>query len=72
MGYKSCYYRTFKVGTKPTAKEKDWFKRCREYLYNGVEKLKAGNTTADVAKAWPTVSVFGFENDIIAGDSAIV
>jgi Xaa-Pro aminopeptidase len=71
MGYKTCYYRTFKVGTKPSAKEKDLFKRCREFLYRGLEELKAGNTTADVARAWPTCHDLGYANEFLAADSAI-
>jgi Xaa-Pro aminopeptidase len=27
MGYRTCHYRTFKVGTKPTSKEMDWYKQ---------------------------------------------
>ncbi len=67
LGYRSCYYRTFKVGTKPTEQEKDWYKKCREYLYNAVEVLKAGITTADVAAKWPKAKdVYGFEDEALA------
>jgi Xaa-Pro aminopeptidase len=71
MGYRSCYYRTFKVGTKPTEQEKDWFKKCREYLYNAVEVLKDGVTSADVAAKWPQAKDFGLDDEALVSGNAI-
>jgi Xaa-Pro aminopeptidase len=66
MGYRTCYYRTFKVGTKPTEKEKDHYKKTYEYLYNAVEVCKAGVEIAEVAKAFPPASVWGLDDERIA------
>ncbi len=52
-GYNTCYYRTFKVGCKPTEKEKDWYKKTRDWLYAALDEVKPGATTADSAKRWP-------------------
>ena len=52
-GYNTCYYRTFKVGCKPTEREKDWYKKTRDWLYAALEVVKPGATTADSAKRWP-------------------
>ncbi|WPD18537.1 Xaa-Pro peptidase family protein [Thermaerobacter composti] len=53
-GYFIDFVRCFKVGgVKPTQKEKDLYKECYESLYRAIEKMKPGNTTADVAKEFP-------------------
>ncbi len=62
-GYGSCYYRTFKCGLRPTQKEKDWYKQCREWLYAAADELKPGKTTADVAKKFPTCDVWGYNEE---------
>ena len=41
-GYRTCYYRTWKVGGKPTQKEKDWYKRCYDWLVQMIAAGKAG------------------------------
>lgn len=63
MGYRSCLYRTFKVGGKPTEQEKEWFKKCRDYLYSAVEVLKDGVTSTEVAEKFPPASVWGQDED---------
>ena len=45
-GYRSCYYRTFCVGRRPTAKQKDWYKQCYDWLYAALGEVKPGATTA--------------------------
>ncbi len=53
-GYFIDFVRCFKVGgVKPTQKEKDLYKECYDSLYRAIEKMKPGNTTADVAKEFP-------------------
>ena len=71
LGYRTCYYRTFKVGTKPTEQEKDWFKRCREILYDAVDVLRDGITTADVAKKWPEYTYWNIPNESCAVGNAM-
>jgi Xaa-Pro dipeptidase len=52
-GYFVDFVRCFKVASKPTRKELDLYKECYDSLYAGIEQLKPGKTTADVAKAFP-------------------
>ena len=70
-GYRTCYYRTFKVGTKPTEQEKDWYKKCREILYDAVDVLRDGVTTADVAKKWPPYTAWDIPNEACAVGNAM-
>ncbi len=61
-GYHTCYYRCFCCG-QPSEVQKDVHKRCYEMLLVGLEKVKPGATTADIAKAWPDSSYWGFKNE---------
>jgi Xaa-Pro aminopeptidase len=62
MGYRTCYYRTFVVGSASRA-QVDAYKRCREYLDTALSLIKPGVTTADVVKVWPKAQEFGFANE---------
>ena len=53
MGYRTCYYRTFCVGSASRAMV-DAYKRCRDYLDASIELIRPGRTTAEVASVWPT------------------
>jgi Xaa-Pro aminopeptidase len=63
MGYRSCSYRTFIIGRKPNAKEKDWYKRLLERLNAIIDEIKPGATTADAAKHFPPVSSWGYKEE---------
>jgi Xaa-Pro aminopeptidase len=52
MGYNTCYYRNIIVGRAPNEKEKDLHKRSYERVYNVIEAIKPGVSTADVARNW--------------------
>jgi Xaa-Pro aminopeptidase len=52
LGYNTCYYRNIIVGRKPNQKEMDMHKRSYERVYNVIEAIKPGATTADAAKYW--------------------
>jgi Xaa-Pro aminopeptidase len=39
------------------------YRRTYEMLQRGLEKLRPGNTTADVCKAWPEAKYWGFQNE---------
>ena len=52
MGYNTCYYRNVIVGRAPNAKEKDMHRRSYERVYNVIEAIKPGASTADIAKFW--------------------
>ena len=62
MGYRTCYYRTFSVGSASRAMV-DAYKRCRDYLDASIELIRPGRTTAEVASVWPKAQEFGFPNE---------
>jgi Xaa-Pro aminopeptidase len=62
MGYRTCYYRTFAVGSASTAQQ-DAYKRCREYIDRAIALVKPGATTADIVSVWPTAQEFGFASE---------
>ncbi len=64
-GYRTCYYRTFQVGeaSKPLHEA---YKKTYDWLYASIEQVKPGNTTADIAKTWPTAESLGFESEAAA------
>ncbi len=61
-GYRTCYYRTFAIGSASPAMV-DAYKRCREYLDAAISLIKPGVTTGDVVKVWPKADEFGFPNE---------
>jgi Xaa-Pro aminopeptidase len=62
LGYRTCYYRTFAVGSASRA-QADAYKRCRDLLDNAIDLIKPGVTTAEVAATWPRAEEFGFPNE---------
>jgi Xaa-Pro aminopeptidase len=62
MGYRTCYYRTFSIGSASRAMV-DAYKRCRDYLDASIELIRPGRTTAEVAQVWPKATDFGFPNE---------
>jgi Xaa-Pro aminopeptidase len=61
-GYRTCYYRTFAVGSASRAMV-DAYKRCRYILDIAIDAIKPGVTTADIARLWPKAEEFGFQNE---------
>ena len=61
-GYRTCYYRTFAVGSASTA-QRDAYKICRDYMDRAIELVKPGATTADIVATWPTAQEFGFADE---------
>lgn len=62
MGYRTCYYRTFAVGSASRSLI-DAYKRCRYYLDVGIDAIRPGATTDQVVKLWPKAEEFGFANE---------
>jgi len=62
QGYRTCYYRTFAVGSASRA-QRDAYRRCREYIDEAIALVRPGATTADVVSAWPAATEFGFPNE---------
>jgi Xaa-Pro aminopeptidase len=61
-GYRTCYYRTFAIGSASQAMV-DAYKRCRDILDVAINQIKPGVTTADIVKLWPRAEEFGFPNE---------
>jgi Xaa-Pro aminopeptidase len=62
MGYRTCYYRTFVIGSASQA-QVDAYKRCRDYLDEAISLIKPGVTTTEVVKIWPKATDFGFPDE---------
>ena len=52
-GYVQDLCRSWVVAAKMTSKQKEVYKRCYDLLQNSLVKIRAGATTADIAKTWP-------------------
>jgi Xaa-Pro aminopeptidase len=61
-GYRTCYYRTFAVGSASTAQH-DAYKRAREYMDRAISLVRPGATTADIVSVWPKAQEFGFPDE---------
>lgn len=61
-GYRTCYYRTFAVGSASPGLV-DAYKRCRAMLDEAIAMIKPGVTTAEVAAIWPPAPEFGFPDE---------
>jgi Xaa-Pro aminopeptidase len=62
MGYRTCYYRTFAVGSASAALV-DAYKRCRYYLDAAIALIKPGVMTDEVVSVWPRAEEFGFPDE---------
>jgi Xaa-Pro aminopeptidase len=62
MGYRTCYYRTFCVGSATVA-QLDAFKQCREWLDASIELVRPGVTTDQIAAVWPAAEELGFDGE---------
>jgi Xaa-Pro aminopeptidase len=61
-GYRTCYYRTFAVGSASRAMV-DAYKRCRDYLDQAIALVKPGVTTTEVTSVFPKAQEFGFADE---------
>src|ERR671931_2921322 len=61
-GYRTCYYRTFAVGSASRA-QVDAYRRCRDYLDQALALVQPGVTTADVVEEFPEAQEFGFQDE---------
>jgi len=62
MGYRTCYYRTFNVGSV-TRSQVDAYTQCREWLDCAIELVRPGATTDQIASVWPTAEELGFPDE---------
>ena len=64
-GYRTCYYRTFSVGSSTPAQH-DAYRKAREWMDLAIDKVRPGVGTDEVAALWPKAQEFGFANEIEA------
>ena len=64
-GYRTCYYRTFAVGSA-TNSQSDAYTKAREWMDAAINIVKVGVGTDDIARVWPKAEEFGFENELAA------
>src|SRR5450631_1739681 len=64
-GYRTCYYRTFSVGSA-TPSQRDAYDSAREWMDAAINKVRPGVGTDEVAAVWPRATEFGFENEMAA------
>ncbi|MFI9559648.1 M24 family metallopeptidase [Nonomuraea endophytica] len=64
-GYRTCYYRTFGVGSA-TAAQRAAYARAREWMDAAIAAVKPGAGTDQIAALWPRAEEFGFENEMAA------
>jgi Xaa-Pro aminopeptidase len=62
MGYRTCYYRTFCVGSASRS-QVDAYKQCRQWLDDAIELVRPGMTTDRIAEVWPTAEELGFPSE---------
>lgn len=61
-GYRTCYYRTFAVGSATSA-QRDAYVRCREWIDAAIELVRPGVGTDEIARVWPRAEEFGFSSE---------
>jgi len=64
-GYRTCYYRTFSVGSA-TSSQREAYTRARAWMDASIDMIKPGVGTDEVATVWPAATEFGFENELAA------
>ncbi|HEY5320790.1 MAG TPA: Xaa-Pro peptidase family protein [Galbitalea sp.] len=64
-GYRTCYYRTFAVGSS-TASQRDAYTKAREWMDAAIQAVRPGVGTDEIASVWPKATDFGFDNELAA------
>lgn len=64
-GYRTCYYRTFAVGSA-TESQQDAYRQAREWMDAAISTVRVGVGTDEIASVWPKATDFGFENELAA------
>jgi Xaa-Pro dipeptidase len=63
-GFKSCYYRTYCVGGKPTDEHKRYYNEALRWLYDSINEVRAGTTTREIAAVWPSaMETWGYADE---------
>ena len=64
-GYRTCYYRTFSVGSATQA-QKDAYQQAREWMDAAIDAVRPGVGTDEVARVLPRAEDFGFDDELSA------
>jgi Xaa-Pro dipeptidase len=64
-GYRTCYYRTFSVGSA-TSSQRDAYDKARQWMDASINKVRPGVGTDEIAAVWPKATEFGFESEMAA------
>ena len=64
-GYRTCYYRTFGVGSATTA-QVDAYTQAREWMDGALDAIKPGVSSDVVALTLPRAAGFGFDSELAA------
>jgi Xaa-Pro dipeptidase len=63
-GFKSCVYRTYCVGGKPTADHQRTYDLAHKWLWDSIDTVRPGVTTAEIAAKWPSaMEQWGYEDE---------
>jgi Xaa-Pro aminopeptidase len=62
MGYRTCYYRTFCVGSASRSQIAA-YRQCRQWLDDAIALVRPGMTTDRIAEVWPTAQELGFPSE---------
>jgi Xaa-Pro aminopeptidase len=64
-GYRTCYYRTFSVGSS-TPSQHDAYTRARGWMDAAIQAVGPGVGTDEIAKLWPKATDLGFASEMDA------
>jgi len=64
-GYRTCYYRTFSVGSATPAQH-DAYTKARQWMDAAIQTVRVGVGTDEIASVWPKATDFGFESELAA------
>ena len=64
-GYRTCYYRTFGVGSA-TQSQRDAYRQAREWMDTAIGAIRPGVGSDQIARLLPKATDFGFENEMAA------
>ncbi len=61
-GYRTCYYRTFNVGSSSAA-QRDAYARARGFMDEAIARIRPGATSDEIVAAFPPAQQFGFADE---------
>lgn len=64
-GYRTCYYRTFAVGSSTPA-QRDSYRTARDWMDAAIAAVRPGIGTDEIASVWPSATKFGFADELAA------